>query len=425
MTRRKTIIKSLCAFAVFAVIAVLMAVGLPYNTIESEAVRITEADIQALKDKIKNNEIKINDTKKQLSALGGNIDNYIKIKEQLDLEISYLENNLEETAQLIDHYVFLIAQKEQQIAERETEIEERYALFLERLRVSYVEGTQNYLELLISSENLIDFITRADRLSAILTSEETMLKALEREVSDLHALKADLISKKTEYESLGVYQDEQEKQLIQARKEAVDTLAALQKDESKLQNMYQKYENSGADLREELDAMVQAFQKQKEEEAKAKLLWPLDPKWRTISSPYGYRWLYGVREFHLGVDIPAYAGSNIYAANSGKVEKAVYNSSYGYYILINHGNTYSTLYAHCSKLLVKQGDKVERGQVIGLVGTTGNSYGNHLHFEVRINGTKPDPVSGTTTNPLVKNLLVIFYNGKYVDPVAEKLLWYS
>ena len=425
MVQGKSIVKTLCAIAIFAVIAVLMAVGLPYNTIESEAVRITEADIQALKDKIKVNEGKINETKKQLSALGGNIDNYIKIKEQLDLEISYLESNLDETAQLIDHYIFLIEQKKTQIAERETEIEERYALFLERLRVSYVEGSQNYLELLISSENLIDFITRADRLSAILSSEETMLKALEREVSDLHALKADLINKKTEYEALGVYQGEQEEELIRARQEAADALAALMKDQSKLQSVYQQFINSDKALDKELNAMIQAFEKQKEEEAKAKMLWPLDPKWRTISSPYGYRWLYGVREFHLGVDIPAYAGSNIYAANSGKVEKALYNSSYGYYILINHGNGYSTLYAHCSKLLVKQGDKVERGQVIGLVGTTGNSYGNHLHFEVRINGMKPDSVSGTTTNPLVKDMLMILYNGKYVDPVAEKLLWYS
>ena len=109
-------------------------------------------------------------------------------------------------------------------------------------------------------------------------------------------------------------------------------------------------------------------------------------------------------------------GANIYAAKDGTVLKAQYNSSYGYYVLIDHGGGKATLYAHSSKLLVVAGQKVTRGQVIAKVGSTGNSSGYHLHFEVR--------VSGKTTNPLTKGLLVIKYNGKMVDPVANNLLKY-
>ncbi|ODU58362.1 MAG: hypothetical protein ABT01_00615 [Clostridium sp. SCN 57-10] len=108
-----------------------------------------------------------------------------------------------------------------------------------------------------------------------------------------------------------------------------------------------------------------------------------------ISSRYGYR----SRGFHTGLDLAGPTGSSIVAADGGKVTLARWNGSYGYCVIIDHGNGFQTLYAHCSRLLVKQGQKVGQGEVIARVGSTGNSTGPHLHFEVRINGKTVNPSS--------------------------------
>ena len=127
-----------------------------------------------------------------------------------------------------------------------------------------------------------------------------------------------------------------------------------------------------------------------------KFLWPV-PSSSYISSPWGYRIhpIYGTKKLHAGIDIAASSGSNIVAAESGTVILSSwgYNGGYGNYIIVSHGNGYTTRYAHCSNLYVKVGETVSRGQVIAAVGSTGASTGPHCHFEVRINGESVNPVN--------------------------------
>jgi murein DD-endopeptidase MepM/ murein hydrolase activator NlpD len=131
------------------------------------------------------------------------------------------------------------------------------------------------------------------------------------------------------------------------------------------------------------------------------MIWPLDKKWRSISSNYGYRThpITGEKEsFHGAIDIPASKSENIYAAHSGIVITATYNWSYGNYVIIDHGEIANstdhlyTLYAHASELLVENGDTVKQGDVIAKVGETGSAKGNHLHFEVRSGNSKVEPL---------------------------------
>ncbi len=120
-------------------------------------------------------------------------------------------------------------------------------------------------------------------------------------------------------------------------------------------------------------------------------VWPCaTPK--GISSGYGWRDCYGVKEFHLGIDLPDEKGSPIWAADGGEIVWAGYTPSYGNSVRIQHADNTMTVYAHLSKILVSVGDVVHQGQEIGKMGNTGMSYGSHLHFEVRFNGTTDDPV---------------------------------
>jgi murein DD-endopeptidase MepM/ murein hydrolase activator NlpD len=121
--------------------------------------------------------------------------------------------------------------------------------------------------------------------------------------------------------------------------------------------------------------------------------WPT-PGYTRVSSPYGMRIhpIYKVKKMHTGIDIDAPSGAKIVAANSGKVILAGWNGGYGNCVIIDHGGGLATLYAHQSKILVSVGDKVQKGDTVGKVGSTGLSTGPHLHFEVRKNGSTTNPI---------------------------------
>lgn len=122
--------------------------------------------------------------------------------------------------------------------------------------------------------------------------------------------------------------------------------------------------------------------------AKGNFIWPVRG---TITSRYGWRTLFGVSNFHGGLDIAVRTGTSVKAADGGKVITSAWHSSYGYYIIIDHENGKQTYYAHNSKLLVRVGERVYQGQVIAKSGSTGNTTGPHCHFEVRVNGQRVNP----------------------------------
>ncbi len=110
-----------------------------------------------------------------------------------------------------------------------------------------------------------------------------------------------------------------------------------------------------------------------------------------MSSEQGYRILWGIQDYHLGIDLACAGGTAVLAFNGGTVVKSTFHYSYGNYVLIDHGGGIATLYAHMSNRLVNEGDRVEAGQQVGNVGLTGSTTGYHLHFEVRENGKVVNP----------------------------------
>ena len=169
---------------------------------------------------------------------------------------------------------------------------------------------------------------------------------------------------------------------------------------SSLNNQSAEYENMIAEYEAEIERFDQEIEKLLQTsgssgdgmlENSTGLICPLQYSGRYISSPF-YRNSDG--SYHGALDICVYGGTyglNISAAESGTVITAAYHWSYGNYVVIDHGSGLSTLYAHCSSLAVSSGQSVSKGQTIAYVGSTGNSSGPHLHFEVRINGSRVDP----------------------------------
>ncbi len=412
--------KVFCKIAsVVLAVAMFFSVSSLFPSFDSsaDAKQITEADIKALRDKLAATKKKVSEYSVSSSSLNGEINDALEAKEKLDQQISYIQESVSQTEELIGYYSQMIDDKTETIELRAADIEEKYRAFGKFLRVSYENGQKSYIELLVSSSSLVDFLTRADNLGSMLKYQQSIVNELNDEINDLAKLKADLETKKSELEELRVVQQQSEAELktqLSLQEKYVKELEKkLESDEKARKALLANQ----AALEKELQKTIKEYEKQQIAARNKLLLWPLPSEYRTISSKFGPRQLFGLPDNHLGIDIPAKYGTTVFAANDGKVLKSTYNGSYGYYILIDHGGGKCTLYAHMSSLLVSQGATVKRGQTIGKVGATGNAYGYHLHFEVRIDGK--------VTNPLVKNMILINYNGKDVDVTTSGVLKYS
>lgn len=299
------------------------------------------------------------------------------------------------------------------------EYDKAYATFLDLLRMSYEQGSANYIEILLGAESFTDLLARIDRVNSLVRYSDTLLKNIDEQKNVLDE-KYQQLQKDAEAHEIAIAELEAKTaEIEQWKAENEASLAAIEAEIEELTGAKGEYESLSAMLDADFEAEVNAaikeenkrreqlaIEKEKEEERKRQealaeairkqsYLWPVPPSFNYLSFEYGVRTLSELgyyNKMHYGIDIPAYRGTDIYASKAGKVLIAKYHSSYGYYVLLDHGNGYNTLYAHCSKLFVKAGDYVDQGHVIAAVGTTGSSTGNHLHFEVRVNGEKVDPL---------------------------------
>ncbi len=306
-----------------------------------------------------------------------------------------------------------------EIAALQLEYDEAYETFLGLLRMTYEAGSANYLEILLGAESFTDLLARIDRVSSLIRYSDTLMEGLSEQKADLDIKYAKLLedSKKQEEAIATLEAKKAEMEAWKIENEAV--IAEIEAEINVLVGEQGEYKNMeemlDADFEAEVAAAIKAenerryqiaVEKEREEERKRQealaeairkqsYLWPLPLSWNYIIYGYGSRTISQLGyydKFHYGIDVPAYRGTEIYASKAGRVLIAQYHTSYGYYVLLDHGDGYQTLYAHASKLCVKSGQYVDQGDVIALVGTTGTSTGNHLHFEVRAYGKKVDPL---------------------------------
>ncbi len=345
--------------------------------------------IKTLEDKLSKIEDKISELDNQIKKQKADITNEINEKENIDKKLGLVKESIDAANDLILEYNNQITQKEKEISDKEIEIENKYNELIMMIKITYEQGDTSYLEFLLNSKNFSDFLGSTEIISNLLDYQKQVMEELNQKLETLNDEKEKIEILRNSENNTKNNLELQKKEYNALSIQSSNYIASLQSKKISLENEKNKslaeIEKLNAQLEEELEKLA----KQNTVYIGGSMIWPLDDTYKRVSSGYGYRG----NEFHLGIDVPADYGSNIYAANSGKVIHAEKHYSYGYYVLIDHGGGIATLYAHASKLLVSVGDTVKQGDIIAEVGSTGYSTGNHLHFEIRKDGKTVDPTS--------------------------------
>mgnify|MGYP002513689797 FL=1 len=337
---------------------------------------------------------------KELETLKGNTQAYIK---ELDVRLNQLTDNIYEIESQISVKQGEIEATKLDIEKAKEDINSRYEAMKLRIQYMYENGESSYIDMILGSQNMNELFTRAEYLSKITAYDREQLEKLQLAKEELDAKEATLIAEEAELEGLlNEAQAEQNatEDLISAKKNVVEGYASDISDaEAEKKNLLEDIETQKAIIKE----LEEIERKRREEALKnqlnltydgGKMTWPV-PGYSRISSYYGTRpdpFGSPTQEFHSGIDIPAPRGVNIISAYDGEVAWSYYSNSAGNWVGVDHGDGIYTVYMHMSKRLVSEGDKVKKGDVLGLVGTTGRSTGNHLHFAVRQNGSYVDPL---------------------------------
>ena len=277
--------------------------------------------------------------------------------------------------------------------ERASESENNHKeLLKKRIRAMYEHGNVGYVSVILNSSSFTDFISNMDFLKKIVDNDMNILKRMKSYRAEIKEKSEQIAKDYKEKERLKLQMGNQKESVKCTLEEMEKALKELNSDLKELE----KQIDAQNELSNQLEKKIAALQST-EKYIGGALGWPAPGNFK-ISSSYGYR-LHPIlkkNKMHTGIDIHTPMGADIVAANAGKVLLSAYNGGYGYCIIIDHGGKISTLYAHNSKLLVKEGEQVEKGQLIAKAGSTGLSTGPHLHFEVRENGKHVDPMGYLT-----------------------------
>lgn len=378
------------AYILMSIVLLLSQITTIYAATSSE-LKKQQSDIQ---DKIDETASEISGIKKEMSTTLNQINNMVSEANTYKDEIAELEEKLE----ILNTS---ISEKEDGIKQREEAFNENQELLNKRLIALYESGTTTYLDLILSSEGIADFISKYYLISKLAEYDTKLLNKIQTEKQELETQKQELNKEKEEIDAT--------KANIEAKRKAVNVVVneknrlvnKLSEDEKQLQKQLEELEEDKRAIAAELAAIAKNSNVTVSvTPSTAGYISPIVGKTRAnITTGYG-RYSWGGN--HTGVDWAVAGGTPIVAVKAGTVviSRALKNPngtyrSYGEYIAIDHHDGTVTLYAHGkpNSRLVEYGDEVSQGQKIMSVGTTGNSTGNHLHFEVRIGGKAVNPTN--------------------------------
>ena len=389
------IIKSKNIIAVFVTIIIALS---SFNLISITSPKFAYA--QSYEDELEQTQQKIKETQEKRKEVEKQEQQYKNQVEEVEgqllgalSELDDLYKKKDEAKSEVDKATIELVLKEEELKRIEEELKEKIRILNDRVAAIYKNGNSNILEILLKAEDFLDFISKL-KLMNLFAEQDTqnILEVKEKKTATIGIKKSiiDLREKQKEHE------DKVKQLVVQAEQKA-----------NEIEGIYDEKKNLLSGTTANKNALIQMEKQLKIQEAEitrilesykygsapsGKFALPVAAR---ITSGFGNRAhpLFGGNRFHSGVDFAAPNGTIVKAADGGEVVQAGYFGGYGYSVMLYHGGGFATWYAHLSSINVSMGQVVTRGQVIGLVGSTGWTTGSHLHFEVRINGVPQNPLA--------------------------------
>ena len=367
-------------------LAILLFAGVMWTPLSSatsyrEQIEESQGELQDIQDELNATQAELDAGKKKSRELSGQINNLEKEIYNTEADIEQMKANINETK-------LEITDKLEQLERVQNDIDNQNNALNNRLRAMYKNGDVGMLSVLFGSTTISELLTNIEMVKRIYDADANLLESIADRYTVVDAEKEELLELKDQLIAQEAELEQKQVELAAKKEEAANLKYQIDQDNTVLAAEIDA-------MNEEAKALTAKILELQSKEAYigGAMCWPAQSSKR-ITSPFGMRVhpTLKVNKMHTGIDIGAGMGTNILAANAGKVISAGWNSSYGYMIMIDHGGGIVTLYAHASALLVSKGDIVTRGQVIALVGSTGRSTGPHLHFEVRVDGVYKNPL---------------------------------
>ena len=381
-------------------------------------------EIDALQKENEKMEQALKDLKDDINANLDEIDGIMDRKDLVEQQISLLNSQIRNANEQIAAYALLIADKQQELEAAEAHLKELNEQNKERIRAMEEGREYSYGSILIQAKSCSDFLDRLNMVQEIAKADQRRLEQMDAAAKEVAAAKAELLAERAALEAskeaLALKQDEQESK----KEEVAQLLNLLIAKGDELAAKQEEYEKELADAEQALADLKHDYQVAIDREEEEKRLnqylasngggvhtdangikWVIPCNYIRVSSRFGYRTdpITGKKgTFHKGIDLssPCYmqkdgtTKSPIYASRGGVVIRAREGETEGWYVTIDHGDGYRTVYMHmCCRPFVTEGQTVYAGEVIGCIGTTGKSTGNHLHFGISYNGTYVNPAN--------------------------------
>ncbi|HBZ52401.1 MAG TPA: peptidase M23 [Eubacterium sp.] len=410
--------KRVVRFGVVLAMSVALSYGISLNkpTLNAKA-DVTEADINEAKTKSENVKKEIEDTKQKLAELKSKASDMQTVVDEIDKQIGIISNEIYNLDQALLVKEGEISTTEAKLLQAKEDEAKQYADMKLRIQYMYETGQTTYLEAFLTSSDIGELLNQTEYIKNIADYDKKMMDKLVATKNLIADTDARLKQEKEDLELLKATQEESKaaaEALLAAKQEELDKINS---DAEQMASLNARLEKEQAEADRLIDELI--AKKAAEEEAKRKaeearrlaeggssststdydialtnLRWPLPSSCNKITELFGPRIhpVTKVASYHYAVDVSASTGTPIYAAEDGEVLIAEKHWSYGNYVLLYHDSHVSTLYAHGSRILVSPGQHVNKGDVIMLVGSTGQSTGPHLHYEIRVDGTRVDPL---------------------------------
>ena len=410
----KKIIKWIPLMALLLAVCILILPG----TVSAK--QQSSAEIQQEIDKMKQEqaemEAALKELEKQQSANKNDIQSLIKEKNVVDQQVSLLNGQIVNINSQIAAHSLLIADKQLELEKANHDLAVMRRLYKERIRAMEEGGTVSYWTVLFEADSFADLLDRLNMIQEIASADTTRLEALEKVAREIEAAKTLLAQEKIDLDLARAELDKKQIQLAQKQETANALLLELlakgqeyddlvEKSEEAMEEMQEALENMELKLSEAEKREYEEWLRQQEEEQKKNntttdrptydkngITWALPCDYNRVSSPFGYRYhpVTGKWQGHTGVDLTPPKGTAwnekvpVYATRSGVVVYAGWDSGGGgNYVSIDHLDNYKSQYMHLDSMVVKSGDAVTIGQIIGYMGNTGTSTNRHLHFVIR------------------------------------------